>query len=95
VALTTGLLAVLLFIVAASRGRRSARRRLERHVAAPYVGVDARSAGLTRQLSDRATAAANQALDQAADIVRKGRRESILATLAVTAVIGIVIGRLR
>jgi hypothetical protein len=48
---------------------------------------------LTRDLADQRMAAANEALDAAAGAIRKSPREVILATLAATIAIGVVIGR--
>jgi hypothetical protein len=50
---------------------------------------------ITKDLTDRTAAAANEALDTAAGIVRKSPPEAILAAMAVAVVAGIVIGRRR
>jgi hypothetical protein len=50
---------------------------------------------ITQDLTDRTAAAANEALDTAAGIVRKSPREAILAALAVAVVAGVVVGRRR
>ena len=51
--------------------------------------------GVTSKLTERTAAAAHEALDSAAEMVRKSPREAIIGTLAVAAVIGLVIGRRR
>jgi hypothetical protein len=50
---------------------------------------------ITKDLTDRTAAAANEALDTAAGIVRKSPPEAILAAMAVAVVAGIFIGRRR
>ena len=50
---------------------------------------------ITKDLTDRTAAAASEALDTAAGIVRKSPPEAILAAMAVAVVAGIFIGRRR
>ena len=50
---------------------------------------------LTKDLTDRTAAAANEALETAAGMVRKSPPEAILAAMAVAVVAGIFIGRRR
>jgi hypothetical protein len=60
--------------------------------AAPYASlVDS----VTSPLVDRTAAVTHEALDAAAEMVRKSPREAVLTTLAVAAVVGIFIGRRR
>jgi hypothetical protein len=46
-------------------------------------------------LTDRTAAATGEVLDSAADIVRRGPREAMLVTLAVAALVGVMLGRRR
>ncbi|CAN0202668.1 unnamed protein product, partial [Phaeothamnion confervicola] len=102
VALTTAALAAILFTVAATRGGKPKRPRV--HVAPAVVTAEPVPAPpphaslmdtVTHNLTHRTAAATNEALDSAAEIVRKGPREAVLATLAVAVVVGLFIGRRR
>jgi hypothetical protein len=66
----------------------------------PTTGAGAATASsfvdaITSDLTEKASAAANDALRNAADVVRKSPREAILAALAVAVVGGFVIGHRR
>ena len=87
VALITAALAILLFALAALRGRRDAPVPL-RPMPAPQVSV-------TQNLTDRTAAVANEALDSTADMLRRSSRETILAAMGAAIIAGVVIGRRR
>jgi len=131
VALTSAIIAAVMFIVAATRGKK---RKLARRSVVPEPIV-ARSAAetaavagptrvtptassstpvssygsgpslattgasivdtITKDLTDRTTAAANEALERAVGMVRKSPPEAILAAMGVAIVAGIFIGRRR
>jgi hypothetical protein len=105
VGLATGIMAALTFAIVAAR---SPRPLPKRPIASPVRPAPAALAnypsavsgaslleGVTSKLADRTAAAAHEALDSAAEMVRKSPREAIIGTLAVAAVIGVVIGRRR
>lgn len=104
VGLTTAALAGLMLVIVVARGDGSVPVRakvvpltsppphLRRSSAVPADSfVDA----VTYNLADRTAAATHEALDSAAEIVRRSPREVILATVAVAAVVGIFVGRRR
>ena len=111
VALTTMLLAACLFILAATRGNKEKKREKPRARVTQDAGLAVSPAAerlasavpphgsfvdaITQDLTDRTAAAANEALDTAAGIVRKSPREAILAALAIAVVAGVVLGRRR
>ena len=130
VALTSAVIAALMFVVAATRGktRKPARRSVPEPIVARSAAETAAVAGptrvtptassstpvasygsgpsvamptasfidtLTKDLTDRTTAAANEALETAVGMVRKSPPEAILAAMAVAVVAGIFIGRRR
>jgi uncharacterized membrane protein YbhN (UPF0104 family) len=99
---TTAALALLLFAIAGSRGGKSKPERppeLEASSDPEFRRAPPPSASFAEAASQRfvhrTAAATDEVLDSAAEIVRKGPREAILATLAVAAVVGLVIGRRR
>ena len=100
VALATSLLAALLFTIALTRGDKPARPMRPAAVASATSRSAASppdfaslAAAITRGLTDKTASATHEAVDTAADLVRKGSRETMLATLAVAVVVGLVIGR--
>lgn len=120
VALTTTVLAALLFTLAATRGGLtkpkprqpilSAETSKASHSEAPQASrafaatpVEEQSKAsltalvdtLTQDLTDKASAVANEAMDSAVETIRKSPREAILAAMAVAVVAGIFIGRRR
>ena len=104
VAVVTSLLAALLFAIAAARGTQPAPLRrpmatdaAEEIATKPIASVVSGQPGAdtVSQLKDQTAITANEALESAADFVRKGPREAILATLIAAAAVGVVIGRRR
>lgn len=104
VAVVTSVLAAVLFAVAAGRGKQPApvRRAMAASTPEPIATEPIASVASGQPLSDtvsqlkhQTATAANDALNSAADMVRNGPREAILATLLAAAAIGIVIGRRR
>jgi hypothetical protein len=98
VGLTTALLAILMFAVAGSRNRRTPVERdspAASASASPFPHSASLMEGVSQQVGGRAAAATADVLDNAADAVRHGSRETILAVLALAAVAGVVIGRRR
>ena len=108
VALTTTALAALLFMIAIMRGKSDKPAAKRTTVDAGAAFSTAASLGnaprfvtpqasfvdsITQDLTDRTAAAANEALDTAAGIVRKSPREVVLAVLAAAVVAGVVVGR--
>jgi hypothetical protein len=99
VAVVTSVLAALFFAIAAGRGKPRAplRRPIMADEPEPIASI-APGQPLTdtvSQVKDQTAIAANEALESAADFVRKGPREAILATLIAAAAVGVVIGRRR
>ena len=105
VALATTALAVVLFMIAAMRGRRDKPAATARQCPCGRTGFNGREVSgtrtpavtphasvvnsITQDLTDRTAAAANDALDAAAGIIRKSPREAILAALAVAVIAGV------
>ena len=105
VGLATVIMAAVAFTIAAARSHRQTPKRatatpIRPLPAAPLLRPSSVSGvslldGVTSKLAERTAAATHEALDSAAEVVRKSPREAIVGTLAVAAVIGIVIGRRR
>jgi hypothetical protein len=102
VAATTAVMAVLLFVIAASRGGKSAASRPSVAPAPSVASAGAMPSAaslsslaetITDRLKQQTAEAASDAIDQAADYVRKSPREAILVSLAAAVVIGLMIGR--
>jgi ElaB/YqjD/DUF883 family membrane-anchored ribosome-binding protein len=100
----TAILAALLFTVVATRSRLTPSNRPLNNAAqttSPSTESSSYCASpsasfvdtIKQDLLDRTAAATNDALDSAAELVRKSPREVIVATLAIAVLIGIVIGR--
>ena len=82
---TAALLAAVLFAVAFRRGPRKPRSRSDDALRTAADPLQAPAAAIAR--------AADEAVNGAADIVRKGSRQQIAGTIAVAALIGWVLGR--
>jgi hypothetical protein len=97
VALTCAVLAVLLFVTAAWRGKKRASTVPPPAAAAAgqVRGFSAAGESVTQKLTDRTATVANEALDSAAWFVRRSPRETILAVLGAAIVVGVLIGRNR
>jgi F0F1-type ATP synthase assembly protein I len=102
VAATTSVMAALLFLIVSARGGKSVPSRPAVAPAPTVAPADAMPSAaslaslaetITDRLKQQTAEAASDAIDQAADYVRKSPREAILASLAAAIVIGLVIGR--
>jgi uncharacterized BrkB/YihY/UPF0761 family membrane protein len=102
VAATTSVMAALLFLIVSARGRKSAPSRPSVAPAPSVASPDAMPSAaslsslaetITDRLKQQTAEAASDAIDQAADFVRKSPRETILVSLAAAVVIGLMIGR--
>jgi hypothetical protein len=107
VALVTAIIAGALFTIAAARQRRPQKPRAyvspppsePAHARPVYATMTPPPANasfvdtLAHHVTHRAAAATEETVDAAAEIVRSGSREAVLATLAVAALVGLVIGR--
>jgi hypothetical protein len=82
---TSALLAVVLFAIAFRRAPRKPRSRTEDAVRAAANPLQAQAAAIAR--------AADEAVNGAADVVRKGSRQQIAGTIVLAALIGWVLGR--
>jgi hypothetical protein len=111
VALTTTVVAALLFTIAAARGNgyqefspvpsaeNASASSSSIPVSSPSSSVSPGASSLvddiTQDLTRQAKTVANEAFESAADVVRKSPREAILAVLAVAVVAGVMVGRRR
>jgi ElaB/YqjD/DUF883 family membrane-anchored ribosome-binding protein len=96
---TTAIVAIALFVVAATRGRRKASAQPARSASfaagRATLATASPTRDLTHRLTQRTAEATDDALESAAEFVRKSPRETILAALAVSVIVGVVIGRRR